>query len=114
MTDKANSGVLGQGHLGLFRFGAPYSTAGTIFPIKIAAWKFGTIQGTAGVVRPAFFDNPLSLFDWCNFDVTAIGSSIGVTETVPVAFVTSATVVIPKSFQQSGQPTQVSASMNVV
>ena len=81
--------------------------------IQVAACKYGTIPATAGVTQVFYWDNPLSKWDQMNWDVTAIGSSFGVTERVPVAFVTSATVIIPSAFQQSGQPTQVSASVVV-
>ena len=77
--------------------------------IKVAAWKYGTIPATAGVTQVFYWDNPLSKWDQMNWDITAIGSSLGVTETVPSLVVASATVILPFTYQRSGQPVNLTA-----
>ena len=77
--------------------------------IKITAWKYGTIPGVAGIPQPFFWDNPISKWDSMAWDVVTTLSSVGITESVPNIVIASATIVISFTYQQSGQPTNVSA-----
>ena len=75
--------------------------------IKVAAWKYATIPATVGIPRPFYWD--INSWNMANWDVTTTLSSIGVTETVPIFVVASATIVMPYAYQRSGQPINLSA-----